>query len=217
MEGPTLLVTGPHQGGLADLIGMWRRNGDGIDAVIHVPAGTPVRIASASDAITVTGQCGDADIASSAAHIDVETVAGDLRLRYGNGDSHIAAVTGSAHVAAGRGNVSFGEVGAALECRFGSGELNAVVTHGDVHARAGKAVAELGAVYGDVDLAFGAGAMNIGLPAGVAAHVDATSGTGQVHTDLPVEPAPAPGRHTISVRARTGAGDIRLQRAAAAA
>src|SRR5262245_53055298 len=89
MQGTTLLVVGPRQGGLADLLGGWRRSHDGIDAMIDVPSGTPLKISSASEDITVTGACGDTDIGTSAARILLEKVTGDLRLRYGRGDSRI--------------------------------------------------------------------------------------------------------------------------------
>jgi hypothetical protein len=213
MQGTTLLVVGPRQGGWADLLGGWRRSHDGIDAMIDVPSGTPLKISSASEDITVTGACGDTDIGTSAARIRLETVTGDLRLRYGRGDSRITVVTGSVELASGGGSAHFGEVGGSLRCRFGSGDIVAGVVRGAVLARAGSASARLGAVYGDVDLAFGSGPVQIGLPAGVAAHVDITTGTGQVHSDLPVEEAPDSAGPTIGVRVRTGAGDIRILRA----
>src|SRR5438094_8107011 len=64
MQGATLLVAGPRQGGWADLLGGWRRNHDSIDTMIDVPTGTPLKIASASEDISVIGCCGDTDIAT---------------------------------------------------------------------------------------------------------------------------------------------------------
>jgi hypothetical protein len=216
LRGATLTVAGPRQGGLADLLGGWRRGHDSIDTMIEIPTGTPLKISSASEDLTVTGSCGDTDIATSAAQITLERVAGDLRLRCGHGDSRIGAVTGSVQFSAGSGGAHFGEVRGSLRCKLGSGGLDADVVRGDVSARAGTASARFGAVYGDIDVAFGSGPVQIGLPAGVTARVDITSGTGQVHTDLPVEPTPASGERNITIRARTGAGDIRILRAVAA-
>jgi hypothetical protein len=213
MQGTTLLVLGPRQGGWADLLGGWRRSHETIDAVINVPSGTPVKISSASEEITVTGACGDTDIATSAGRILVEAVTGNLRLRYGRGDSRIATVTGSVDLASGGGSAHFGAVGGSLRCKFGSGDIDADVVRGDVQARAGSASARLGAVYGDVDLAFGSGPVQIGLPAGVVAHVDMTTGTGQVHSDLPVEETTVSAGPATDVRVRTGTGDIRILRA----
>lgn len=217
LQGRTLLVSGPRQGGLADLIGGWRRDRDGIEAVIEVPTGTPLKVATASADITVTGQCGDADLATAATGIRLDTVAGDLRLRCGRAESRIGMVTGSVQLRAGNGTAHLGEVGGRLECAFGAGELIADVVRGEMRVRAGSCSARVGTAYGDVDIAFGSGPITIGLPAGVSARVDVTSGSGQVHSDLPIEQAPMPGGHPITVRARTGSGDVRLLRAAAAA
>lgn len=215
MRGSTLMVTGPRQAGLAEIIGGWRRGRDGVDAVIEAPTDTPVKVASASEEITVTGRCGDTSIATGAARITLDEVHGDLRLRYGTSQTRVSSVSGSVELSAGGGRVELGQVGGSLECRFGTGDLSAEVVRGDLRSRAGTASAQLGAVYGDVDLALGAGSVSIGIPAGVAAHLDVTSGIGQVHSEIPVEQNPAPASRTIHVRARTGAGDIRLQRAAA--
>jgi hypothetical protein len=216
MRGHTLVVSGPRNGGLADLIGAWRRDRDGVDAVVEMPTGTSVKVATAGDDIVVTGRCGDADIATGSARIGLETVAGNLRLRYGNASSRVGTVLGSARVSAGTGAAHFGEVAGPLDCKFGTGELTADVLRGGVRSRAGLASAHIGAVYGDVDLAFGSGPISIGVPAGVSARVDIASGTGEAMSDLPVEPSPAPGHRSISLRARTGSGEVRLQRAAAA-
>ena len=216
LRGATLTVVGPRQGGLADLLGGWRRGHDSIDTLIEVPTGTPLKISSASEDVTVTGSCGDADVATSAARLTLETVAGDLRLRYSDGDSRVAAVTGSVQLSAGGGRADFGEVGGSLRGKLGSGVLDADVVRGDFSVRAGTASARLGTVYGNVDLAFGSGPVQIGVPAGVTAYVDIISGTGEVHTDMPVEPAPAAAERQITIRARTGAGDVRVIRGVAA-
>ena len=70
-------------------------------------------------------------------------------------------------------------------------------------------------MYGDVDLASGSGAVSIGLPGGVTARLDVTTGSGNVRTDLPIADAAEVVRGAITVRARTGSGDVRLFRAAA--
>ncbi|MGH3636869.1 MAG: hypothetical protein ACRDV3_03125 [Acidothermaceae bacterium] len=199
LQGTTLLVSGPHQRGLADLIGRRRPSRDSIDAVIEVPTDTALKISTATADVTVTGRCGGADIMAGVTGINLDTVAGDLRVRYGSGSTRLAEVTGQ------------------LECGFGTGELIVGVVRGDVRSRAGSGSAQVGAAHGDVDVALGSGPITIGLPAGVSARVSATSGSGQVRSDLPVEKAQAPGTHPVTVRARTGNGDVRLVRADVAA
>jgi hypothetical protein len=69
-------------------------------------------------------------------------------------------------------------------------------------------------VHGDVDLATGSGALEIGLPTGVTARLDVHSGSGRVNSDLPVADHPASAQDAITIRAKTGSGDVRLFRAA---
>jgi hypothetical protein len=214
LRGTTLTVTAPRQGGLPDLLGGWRKDRDAIDVVIVVPTGTAVKLTTATAAITVTGRVGDADIASGNASVDLGTVAGDLRLRYGNGESRVRAVTGSAQVKGGRGELHLGEIGGHLTCGFGSGTLTATLVHGDLHARTGSGSTSVDAAHGNVDLATGSGTLTIGVPDGVSIRLDVMTGSGSLHSDLPVEQAPRAGARAITLRARSG--DVRLVRAPAA-
>ena len=86
--------------------------------------------------------------------------------------------------------------------------------HGAVKWRSGSGDARIGAVYGDVDVASGAGAISLGLPAGVTARLNVQTGSGEVHSDLPIEERPTSEKGAITVRARTGSGDVHLFRAA---
>jgi hypothetical protein len=214
MRGPTLAVVAPRQGGLADLLGGWRRDRDAVDIEIVVPTRTAMKLSSASADITVTGCAGGADIATGAATIEVDTVDGDLRLRYGSATSRVQAVTGSATVRSGSGDAHFGEVGGSVQAGFGSGDLEVDIAHGGVRSRAGSGEARIGVTHGDVDVAAGSGGVSIGLPAGLSARLEVTTGSGRVHSDLPIEDSSVRGGKSIIIKARTGSGDVRLFRAA---
>jgi DUF4097 and DUF4098 domain-containing protein YvlB len=211
-----IVVVGPHQGGLPDLIGR-RRNREIVDADIDVPAGTPVKIASASEEISLVGRLGDTDIATASPRIEIDTVDGDLRLRYGAAEAHTNTVTGSVRLAAGSGTASFGDVRRNLESRVGSGEVTVDTVGGDVRSRAGSGAFRVGEARGDVDVLSGSGPIEIGLAAGVVARVDVMTGSGQVFSELPVDTTPASGVRQVRLRARTGSGDVRISRASAAA
>lgn len=218
MSGPTLTVHAPRSGGLADLIAPWRPQGKGgVDVVVTVPTGTAVKIATFTASVTVKGRVGGADVASASGSITLDEIDGDLQLRYGNSDSSTERVTGSVVVRSGSGRARFGEVLGDLVSGCGSGRLEVGTVHGSVKSRSGSGEARLDAVHGDVDLATGSGPMSIGLPAGVPVKVDVTTGSGKVHSDLPIEEEPATRTGAITVRVRTGSGDVRLFRAATAA
>lgn len=211
LAGPTLQVTTPREGAVFDLFGRGRAGDLHVRAV--VPTGTAVKITTHDAPITVDGRVGGADLAFGRGRADVGAVDGDLRLRFGQGTVHAGTVGGSVQARSGAGSVQLGEVGGDLRSGCGSGDLEVDVVRGAVQVRAGSGAARLGAVHGDVDVASGSGEVEIGLPAGRPARVDLRSGSGEVRCELPVSDRPGPDGDAITVRARTGHGDVRLHRA----
>ena len=216
LRGPTLVVTTPRQGGIFELgvLGGRGRQREAIDITVRVPSGTAVKVSGVAADITVNGRSGSTDIASGSSQITLEQVDGDLRLRYGSGTARVTGVTGSVQARSGSGDAYYGEIGGSLTSACGSGDLEVTAVRGSVRTRAGSGAATLAAAYGDVDLASGCGRLAIGLPAGRTARLDVTTGSGRVDSELPVEDAPAASGSAITVRARTGSGDVRLFRAA---
>jgi hypothetical protein len=120
------------------------------------------------------------------------------------------------HLKAGRCDARFGDIGGSLHSGLGSGSLSAGLVRGDLRARSGSGSTSVEAAYGNVDLATGSGSLTIGVPDGVSVQLDVMTGSGCLHSDLPVEPAPRKGARAVHLRARTGSGDVRLVRAPAA-
>jgi DUF4097 and DUF4098 domain-containing protein YvlB len=214
MSGRTLTVAAPRQGGIFDLPVFGRRSGRSLDVKVVVPTGTAVKISTVTAPITVVGHIGGADLAFGAADAGLRHVEGNLRLRYGSGTARVVQVSGSVELRSGSGSASFGEIGGALNAGCGSGDLDVHVIRGAVRSRCGSGTARLGEVHGDVDLATGSGGLEIGLPTGVTTRLDVHSGSGQVTSELPIDDKPASTEGAITVRAKTGSGDVRLFRAA---
>ena len=216
LRGNTLLVIAPREGGVFDMLFSSNRGRLALDTVIRVPSGTPAKISTVSADVTARGRAGDLDIASGSATVDVEHVDGDLRLRYGSGHCTVERVTGSVTSRSGSGSVRFGRIDGNLNAGCGSAELTVTSIGGSVRSRAGSGRFTLARVNGDVDLATGSGPMSIGLPAGLAARLDVTTGSGRVDSELPIHDRPGISvskSRPITVRARTGSGDIHLFRA----
>jgi hypothetical protein len=216
LRGATLYVTSPRQGGVFDLplLGGRRRNRDAMDVTVTVPSGSPIKATTFSADITVDGRCGTADIASGASTISLDEVAGDLRLRYGSSECQVGRVSGSVELRSGSGDARCGEIGGELSAARGSGQLDVTSVHGPVRTRSGSGRTTLREVHGDVDVASGAGELAIGIPLGQAARLALTTGSGKVESELPLEEKPASSAKAITIRARTGSGNIRLFRAA---
>ncbi|HEY8301348.1 MAG TPA: DUF4097 family beta strand repeat-containing protein [Jatrophihabitans sp.] len=216
LRGPVLAIVAPNRGGLTDLLGGWRRDRDALDVEITVPSGTATKITTASADVRIIGRTGGADLATGSANIDVDIVDGNLRLRTGSATSRVGEVRGDVQARAGSGTITLGKVAGSVQSGFGSGDLTVETAHGNVRSRAGSGDAVIGCAYGDVEFTAGSGKVSVGLPEGVSARLDVTSGSGRVRSDLPIEDAPRSGR-SITVRARTGSGDIQLFRAGQAA
>ena len=214
MRGRTLHVLGPRQGGVFDLGWFGWRNRDGVDVRVTVPAGTAVKISTFTAPVTVSGRVAGADLAFGSGEIDVDEVDGDRRLRFGRGTARVHWVRGSVQVRSGSGNVRLGEVGGDLRAGCGNGDLYADAVRGRISSRCGSGTARIGAIHGDADMASGAGRLELGLPAGVSAYLDVHTGSGQVRSDLPVEDEATSTNDTITIRARTGSGDVHLFHAA---
>jgi DUF4097 and DUF4098 domain-containing protein YvlB len=214
MRGPTLHVLGPHQGGVFDLGWFGRRNRGGVDVYITVPTGTAVRISTFTAPVTIHGRVGGADLSFGSGDADLGEVDGDLRVRFGRGTARAQSVRGSVHVRSGSGTVRLGEVGGDLHAGCGNGDLHAGAVRGRISSRCGSGTARIGEVHGDVDVASGSGRVEIGLPTGVSAYLDVHTGSGQVRSDLPVEGRANAANESITIRARTGSGDVHLFRAA---
>lgn len=215
MQGPTLTIGTPRQGGLADLFGSWRRNLERLDVVVQVPTGTAVKIITFTADITVEGRCGGADLASGHATVRLGEVGGDLLVRSGSSSVTAGRVAGNATIRTGNGDVRIGEIRGDVQSMCGSGRLDVGLARGSVRLRSGSGEVSVGAAFGDVDLGSGSGSMSIGLPEGVRARLDVTAGSGQVLSELPITDRADRSGPAISVRARTGSGDVRLFRAVA--
>lgn len=218
LRGSTLVVMTPRQGGIFDLalLGGRARQGEAVDVTVNVPSGTAVKLSAFTADLIVNGRSGSADVASGSSTITLEHVDGDLRLRYGSATVRVGRVSGSVQARWGSGDARFGQIGGSLTSACAHGDLEVSSVRGSVRARTGSGAASLSAVYGDVDVVSGSGGLAIGLPAGQSARLDVTTGSGRVNSELRVEDAPVPKRVSITVRARTGSGDVRLFRAAAA-
>lgn len=215
MRGRALAVVAPRAG-VSDLMGAWRKDRNTVHVSVEVPTGTTAKLATATAEITVRGHLGTTDVATGHATVDLGAIDGDLRLRTGNGQSRVGAVTGSVQFRGGRVDAQFGAVDGSLVCGFGSGSLTVARVQGDVRARAGSGSTSVDAAHGNVDLATGSGALTIGVPDGVSVRLDVMTGSGGLHSDLPLEQAPRPGSRAVTLRAQTGSGDVRLVRAPAA-
>jgi hypothetical protein len=211
LRGDQLIVHVPDEGSGFGHIG----HRDNVDLVVHVPDGTPMRLAAGSAEVSVHGLAGTVDSRTGSSTVTIADIDGDLTARGGSGDLRVRSVTGAATCKGGSGDVQLGEVGGDLTVSLGSGDLRLGSSRGAVRMRSGSGTTEIGSLSGDADITSGSGRVKIGLAAGVQARLDARTGSGQVRTEMPLEDSAVAGP-AIRIRVRTGSGDVTVHRAVAA-
>ncbi|MGI8667748.1 MAG: DUF4097 family beta strand repeat-containing protein [Jatrophihabitans sp.] len=188
---------------------------DAVDVVLRLPSGCPMRLAVHSADIAVHGRTGSLDLAAGSSRITLDHVDGDLRVRGGNGDIEVTTISGSATFKGGSGRIRIGESRSDLSVAVGTGDLALGSAHGTVRMRSGSGAVVIGTARRDVDLTSGSGAIEIGLPPGQTARLDVLTGSGRLHTEMPVDGSAPTGGQPITVRTRTGSGDVTIRRSPA--
>jgi DUF4097 and DUF4098 domain-containing protein YvlB len=111
-----------------------------------------------------------------------------------------------------------GELDGGLKFRAASGSLTVGRLYGNVNAQiASGDVTVTTAVNGGVSVQTSSGELVVGIAEGTAAQLDLRTRSGDVHNSLTSSDGPEDGDETLVVQARTGSGDIVVQRATAAA
>jgi hypothetical protein len=178
----------------------WRRyspsgHGGAVEVRVELPGGSRVVAKVGMGSVRSTGMLGETQIKTGLGDIDVEHAAA-VRLTTGAGDLQVGHVAGATELVTGTGDIRAGELHGAAVIKNATG---------DVHIGA--------AAGGSVDTRTGFGQIEIGIPDGTAAWLDLGTGYGQVRNDLDRSGPPGPGEATVEVRAKSGYGDITINRA----
>jgi len=184
-----------------------------VDILIELPTGSSMKVAVASASVNTTGRIGPTSISSGSSNVELDVVDGPLQLRGGSGNLAAHQVTGDANVRGGSGQVRIEEITGALSVAVGSGEVGVGIAHGGVRIRSGSGTTLIEVAERDVDIASSSGQVTIGLRAGQQARLDVATGSGRLHTEMPVQDS-GPAGEAITIRARTGSGDVIIRRAA---
>ncbi|MBK4347055.1 DUF4097 family beta strand repeat-containing protein [Lacisediminihabitans changchengi] len=230
----TTAVTFEH-GRLAVTLKHWRReslfsDGGAVVVAVEVPIGTTLDLYSGMGNLTADGEFGDATLATGMGEVHLGTSAG-IRIKSGAGDISVDRATGPVDLATGSGTISAGELEGTGRIKNGNGETtvgtivgtleikasngNIVVAHldGEVSARsANGSIRVMEAARGSLNATTTTGSIRVGVRPGTAAWLDLASKQGQVRNQLAAADAPADTSDSVRITARSGYGDVLLQR-----
>ncbi|HEY2043847.1 MAG TPA: DUF4097 family beta strand repeat-containing protein [Jatrophihabitans sp.] len=216
LRGDKLLVEGPKPSrGLFDLsifTGKYSSR-ETVDVEIVVPTGSSLKLGTFAGQISTYGRSGSVEIGTGATTIKLDQIDGDLKLRYGAGPSQVHRVSGSAQLKAGSGDLTIAEIDGDLDAAFGSGSLDLGTARGAIKLRAGTGSTTVARAQADIDVVTGSGDLTVGLLTGYQARLDVVTGAGRLHTEMPVEQEPGKALGSLTIRARTGSGDVLIRHA----
>jgi putative adhesin len=222
-----LSITGPKRPLLRSLIGV----GPAIEVDLSLPEGSELDATGWADYVC-TGRLGAVALEKSAgvrieraARVRANSSMGDIvvgridghaDLTTAMGKIRVGALGGAASLKTSAGDLSVGEVTAAVRLKTAYGDIGVDRALASVNAKTSAGSVRIGeAAAGTIELETAYGELDIGVPDGVAAYLDVSSGKGTVRSELDASAAPADAdaRRTVEIRGHTQFGGIVIRRA----
>lgn len=174
-----------------------------IDYVITAPHGTTVEANSGSGDVNISNLGAPLKAGTGSGDIEANDLTGDVALNTGSGD--IKAMMNGAHY---------------VKAETGSGTIRLQGVSGGLYAETGSGDIEVGGQPGDGwKLETGSGSVTLNTGNSAHFNLDASTGSGDVHSDPPLTTHGSTDRHHITgeingggptVRVETGSGDVRI-------
>lgn len=205
---------------------------DSVDVRCELPTGSRVTVESAYGSVRARGVLGDCRIVakygsvtadtvadlvleSPYGSVDIGEVAGRLDVTAGHGAVRIAQVRGDARLRGSYGTIELGTAAGDVEIAT-SGPLTIDLALGEVTARGAHGPIRVREVHGGtIRLENGHADVDVGVPAGIAAWIDAAAAHGRVHNELTPDPQAATSDRSVELHLRANYGDVIIRRAAA--
>lgn len=184
--------------------------GTAVDVQVEAPAGTALEVSTKFGDVRVLGSSGEAKVRTGAGDVRVERC---LRLEAatGAGDVTVGSCTGGS-ATTGTGTVTIDSSEGALHARTGAGDLTVLASSGGaVSAVTGAGDVTLSLLSGSCECRTGAGDVTVLVPRDEPVWLDLSAGLGSVRKEVEPVGAPAEGQAYLSVRARTGLGDVTVR------
>ena len=184
---------------------------------VLTPAGSAVRVATASADTTLRGRLGGAELTSASGDVAVAECA-TLEVRTASGDARIGTVEGRARHGSASGDLWIGTAGGGLTSRTASGDVSIDQSTGDVSVGTASGDVTVGrAAEGSVQAKTMSGDVEVGVAPGLRVWLDLSSVSGRMNSQLTDDDGDAgEGPAQLSLTLRSVSGDLRIRRVASA-
>jgi len=190
-----------------------------IDYEITVPPDTSLQARSGSGNIGVDGVRSTVETETGSGDIRLHDIGSKLRAQTGSGNIRAESVAAPFWAQTGSGDIEAGLTGSGdVDVHTGSGTIRIRGIKGGVRARAGSGNIETdGSVTGPWQLHSGSGNVTLAVGSGNGFNLDVHTGSGTIHSDLPITVQGSLGKHELKgtvqgggpdVEVSTGSGDV---------
>jgi hypothetical protein len=197
-------------------------NNVSIDYEITAPSGTTLKAATGSGDLEIGGIEGAVTAETGSGDMKVENIGANARLETGSGSIHATNVHGAATLQTGSGDLDLELSGAGdVKAQTGSGSIRISGINGGLRAEAGSGNIEVaGNPTAEWRLESGSGSVAANVGSAAKFTLNAETGSGSVHVDLPVlMQGQLNKQHVVgtvngggpTVRATTGSGNIAIR------
>ena len=185
----------------------WHWGGKGPEMTIEVPRESMVNLGSGNGSVSLAGVRGDASLATGNGSVSINDVVGQLKLHTGNGSVSGSDLGGTLNASTGNGSMHVSGRFSRMEAHTGNGAVD-LESSGPDALRDGATVTS------------GSGSVTLRLSRDAHANVHLSSGSGGIHSDLPIAAQGDIDRHELNgtlngggatVRVSTGSGGVRLE------
>ena len=163
-------------------------NNVSIDYEITTPSGTTLKAATGSGDLEIGGIEGAVTAETGSGDMKVENIGANARLETGSGSIHANNVHGAATLQTGSGDLDLDLSGAGdVKAQTGSGSIRIRGVTGGLHAEAGSGNIEVtGSPTAEWRLESGSGSVAAHVGSAAKFNLNAETGSGSVHMDMPV-------------------------------
>lgn len=189
---------------------------------ITVPPDTTLDAGTGSGEISVEGVRGSAKLHTGSGGIRARDLGPNSRMDTGSGSIHADAVAAPTFASTGSGSIQGDLTGTGdVDVHTGSGSIDLRGVNGGLRARTGSGhINADGNVKGPWQLHSGSGGMRLALGASGGFDLNIHTGSGSIHSDLPITVQGTMGKHELrgsvrgggpEVEVQTGSGDVELR------
>jgi DUF4097 and DUF4098 domain-containing protein YvlB len=181
---------------------------------VSVPEGTHLRIGTASANVDATGRLGSAKVRSASGNVTLGEVTGRVDVQAASGDLDVASVGDELSFTSASGDVRAGAVVGVVAVRTASGDVIIRSAATDVRCTTVSGDIDLGSVTaGDASLKSVSGDIGVAVASGTRVMFDVSSMSGRTESELAEASAPTDPDPTLTLKAGSVSGDIRIRRA----